>query len=412
MLKNIGKARLGPIAVATGVAAVVVAVILAGALYYRGSQALKPALAPAPQDISVLLGQSDGPLSLPSGFAVDVFAKDLGDPRVLAADPNGVLLVSVPGRGQVLALPVDKNTGRAGTTVVAEGLNGPHGLAFRCASGKCRLYVAQYDALTVFDYDAASLKASNPVKLADLPTGGNHVTRSLLFLPPPNDDRLLVAVGSTCNVCIEKDWRRAKILVIGADGGPLKEYASGLRNSVFQTIRPGTAEVWATEMGRDWLGDNLPPDEVNVIEEGKDYGWPICYGQNIHDTDFDKNVYIRNPCMEPFETPARVDIPAHSASLGLAFAAGPGWPADYAGDLFVAYHGSWNRSVPTGYKVVRISLDAAGQPLRTDDFITGWLRPDGSALGRPTGLLAEPDGTLFVADDKAGVIYRVRAAAH
>ena len=376
--------------------------------YARNLRGLGAALGPARQDIAKLVDRREAPLMLPAGFSLGIFARDLVGPRVLVDDPNGVLIASVPATGQVLALPDKNGDGQAdGKAVVAQGLNEPHGLAFRCLQGKCRLYIAETDALRVYDYDPATFEASNPVKLADLPSGGNHTTRSLLFLPPPNDDRLLVSIGSTCNVCREQDPRRAAIMVIGADGGELKEYAKGLRNSVFLAVRPGTSQVWATEMGRDLLGDDLPPDEINIIEEGKNYGWPICYGQNIHDTEFDKNIYVRNPCQEPFETPAHIDIQAHSAPLGLAFIAGGGWPRDYADGLFAAYHGSWNRSVPTGYKVVRYKLGSNGENLGVEDFITGWLRPDGSALGRPTGLLAEPNGTLFVADDKAGVVYRV-----
>lgn len=173
------------------------------------------------------------------------------------------------------------------------------------------------------------------------------------------------------------------------------------------TIDPATNQVWGADMGRDFLGDNTPPDEINILEQGKNYGWPICYGDNVHDTAFDKNTYIRNPCMTPFETSSHINIPAHSAPLGLAFATGTGWAPDYAGNLFVSYHGSWNRITPTGYKVVRYVLNADGSMQSVEDFITGWLQSDGTALGRPTGLLLKPDGQLFVADDKAGVIYRI-----
>ncbi|OGL73893.1 hypothetical protein A3C96_01400 [Candidatus Uhrbacteria bacterium RIFCSPHIGHO2_02_FULL_60_10] len=357
-----------------------------------------------------IIARNESPLVIPEGFSLNVFAQGLVNPRVIVKDPNGVLFVSVPATGQVLALPDKDGDGRAdATAVVVRGLNRPHGLAFRCVEGRCRLYVAETNALRVYDYDATALTASRPVKLADLPGGGNHFTRSLLFLPPPNDDQLLVAIGSTCNVCREADARRAKIMVINAGGGELREYARGLRNSVFQAVHPLTGEVWATEMGRDLLGDDTPPDEINIIADGKNYGWPICYGRNIHDTAFDKNTYIRNPCQEPFETPSHIDIPAHSAPLGLAFVTGSGWPTDYENGLFVAFHGSWNRSTPTGYKVVRYRLGPGGEYLGVEDFITGWLRPDGNALGRPAGLLAEAGGTLFVADDKAGVIYRVTA---
>jgi glucose/arabinose dehydrogenase len=258
----------------------------------------------------------------------------------------------------------------------------------------------------MYDYDAKSKRASFVKTIAKLPGGGNHFSRTIIFLPPP-DGRLLISVGSSCNVCREADWRRAKILAVPAEGGELKEYATGLRNAVFMAGHPATGKIWVTEMGRDLLGDDLPPDEINIVEEGMNYGWPVCYGKNVHDTAFDKNTYVRNPCMEPFEVPSHIDIPAHSAPLGLAFFPEAGWPEDYRDDLIVAYHGSWNRSVPTGYKIVRMKLDKDGTHLGTEDFITDWLLPDGTAVGRPVDIRFEPDGIMFVTDDKAGVVYRI-----
>lgn len=344
------------------------------------------------------------PLTLPSGFGISIFAKQLKEPRVLATDPNGTLIVSVPASGKVVALPDADGNGVADRQVtVVAGLNHPHGFAFRCPSGQtapCTLYVAETNAVATYDYDAATFAATNRRKIIDLPAGGVHITRTLLF----HDDKLLIAVGSTCNVCRETNEQRAKILVANPDGSDLKEYAKGLRNAVFMVEHPATKNVWATEMGRDLLGDDTPPDEINVIEEGKNYGWPTCYGKNIHDTAFDKNTYIRNPCMEPFETPSLIDLQAHSAPLGLAFVP-DGWPEDLRGDLLVAFHGSWNRTVPTGYKVVRMKLNADGSFASQEDFITGWLTKAG-ALGRPADLLFRGQD-LYISDDKAGVIYRV-----
>lgn len=342
------------------------------------------------------------PLTLPAGFGISIFAKQLKGPRVLVLDPNGVMLASIPSAGKVVALPDADGDGSADRQVtVASGLNNPHGLAFRCPTGgNCMLYVAETNAVATYDYDPATFAATNRRKIIDLPAGGVHITRTLLF----HDDKLLIAVGSTCNVCIEKNQQRAKILVANPDGSDLKEYAGGLRNAVFMIEHPGTNDVWATEMGRDLLGDNTPPDEIDIIAEGKNYGWPTCYGKNIHDTAFDKNTYIRNPCMEPFETPSLIDLQAHSAPLGLAFVP-ESWPREVRGDLLVAFHGSWNRTVPTGYKVVRLKLNADGSFDAQEDFITGWLTKAG-ALGRPVDLLFR-DRDLYISDDKAGAIYRV-----
>jgi glucose/arabinose dehydrogenase len=414
----------------------VLGILWAGVFYWKNLRGVGPSIENPPQDIATIIenankvsgtagtsGAANGasmPLKLPAGFSISIFAKDLIDPRAMIFDPSGRLMVSIPSQGKVVALPDGDVNGVADEAlVVADGLNKPHGIAIRCegnaAVQRCKLYIGETDAVASYDYDQATAKANDRVKIADLPSGGNHITRTLGFGP---DGRLYVSVGSSCNVCNETDQRRAKIFSMNADGSDFKEFAHGLRNSVSFMWHPKTAQMWATEMGRDLLGDNIPPDEINIIEEGKNYGWPVCYGKNIHDTDFDKNTYIRNPCMEPFETPSYIDIPAHSAPLGLALvpkdepirgkngALVAGWPQEYWNNLFVAYHGSWNRSIPTGYKVVRYTLDENGNYLGVEDFITGWLTQDG-ALGRPVDILVQPGGFMYISDDKAGVIYRV-----
>lgn len=189
------------------------------------------------------------------------------------------------------------------------------------------------------------------------------------------------------------------------DGGNSEIFATGLRNAVFMAENPSDGRVWVTEMGRDNLGDDLPPDEINILAQGKNYGWPNCYGRNIHDGEFDKNIYIRNPCLEPFETPSWIDLSAHSAPLGIAFFA-QGWPDDLSGDALVALHGSWNRTEPAGYKIVRLRLSAGGELQGMEDFISGFLGQDGRKFGRPADIMIEA-GTLYFSDDSAGVIYRL-----
>ena len=168
-------------------------------------------------------------------------------------------------------------------------------------------------------------------------------------------------------------------------------------------VHPLSQHVWATEMGRDDLGDNWPPDEINIILEGSHYGWPYCYGKRLHDDKTDPTGAHREFCKDTI--PSFIDVPAHSAPLGLAFFP-PEWPQEFRHDLLVAFHGSWNRTEPTGYKVVRYKLDAAGNFVDVEDFITGWLTPAG-ALGRPVDILIKDDGVIFISDDKAGVVYRV-----
>jgi len=170
-------------------------------------------------------------------------------------------------------------------------------------------------------------------------------------------------------------------------------------------LHPLTKQVWVTEMGRDFLGDDLPPDEINILAEGKDYGWPYCYGKGVHDNQFDPKGTKKDFCKQT--VPSYINLPAHSAPLDLAFFPESGWPPEYRHNLLVAFHGSWNRSVPTGYKVVRIKLDEKGNYLGIEDFITGWLTKKG-ALGRPVDVLIKNNGEMFISDDKAGVVYRVK----
>jgi glucose/arabinose dehydrogenase len=385
--------------------------IWAGYFAWHNLRGARPAFRSPPRDMAQGLGAGGPPLvepsssglHLPPGFTISVFAAHVPGARVLAEDPAGTLLVSLTRQGKVVALPDKNRAGKADKVVtILQGLNHPHGLAFGPGE-KPRLYVAETDQVAAYDYDPESLQATNKQKIIDLPPGGRHFTRTLLFLPPPREHRLLIAVGSDCNVCKEEDWRYAKILVADADGANLETYASGLRNSVFMARHPLTKHIWATEMGRDYLGDNLPPDEINLIMQGENYGWPWCYGKRVHDDQFDPSGSHREFCKETI--PSFIDIPAHSSPLGLAFF-GKAWPEEFRYDLLVAYHGSWNRTAPTGYKVVRYKLDSAGNPLDVEDFITGWLTPQG-ALGRPVDILIKDDGTIFISDDKAGVVYRV-----
>ncbi len=343
------------------------------------------------------------PLKLPPGFSGGIFARGLPGARVLALDPGGTLLVSLTSQGRVVALPDTNGDGVADAVVtVLEGLNHPHGLAFEPGE-EPRLFVAETGQVAAYDYDPLRLTATYQQKIADLPPGGRHFTRSLVFLPAARDHRLLISVGSSCDACEESDPQRAKILAVAPDGGELSIFASGLRNSVFMAVHPLSRLVWATEMGRDDLGDNWPPDEINIIMEGSHYGWPYCYGKRLHDDKSDPTGAHREFCKDTI--PSFIDVPAHPAPLGLAFFP-PGWPKEFRYDLLVALHGSWNRTEPAGYKVVRYKLDAAGNFVDVADFITGWLTPQG-ALGRPVDILITPEGFIYISDDKAGVVYRV-----
>lgn len=285
--------------------------------------------------------------------------------------PGGTLLVSVTSSGKVITL---KN-GEAKDLL--RGLNNPHGLAFF----NNKLYVAEERRIVRYIWDEQNLKASQDKVLFDLPPRGNHFTRSLVF---DREGRLYVSIGSTCNVCNERDERYAAVLISDSEGNSPRVFAKGLRNAVFMALNPKTNEVWVTEMGRDFLGDNLPPDEINILKEGKDYGWPNCYGNKIPDTDFNQFADCSNT------EPPIFEIPAHSAPLGLTF--------DPEGNLLVAYHGSWNRSVPTGYKIVKLKVDG-NQITAAEDFLT--------TGGRPVDLIFDNSGNLYISDDKAQAVYVV-----
>ena len=339
-------------------------------------------------------------LHLPPGFHISIFADTEQSPRMLTFSPGGVLMATATSEGTVLAMPDPRHTGEAERVVtVLKDLNGPHGIAFHSGG----LYIAEVGKIVRYDWDEAHLRASNPRHIADLPSsGGGHMTRTILFA----NGKLYASAGSSCNVCVETEPHRAAVLEMNDDGSGLRIFAHGIRNAVGLAYNPKTQTVWATDNGRDWLGDDLPPDEINDLGTGGDFGWPYCYGNRVADTTFGGATEHCNNTIPP-----QVELQAHSAPLGLAFYSGKMFPADYQGDLFVAFHGSWNRSVPTGYKVVRIKIDERGQPKAVEDFITGWLPPGetrkGKWMGRPVGFAIAADGSLYISDDGSGSIYRV-----
>ncbi len=391
------------------VLAVVVIGLLAAGIYWKQLRGIWPSIAKPPGNISDIIDQNNAgedqvppgenatafPLKLPDGFKIEVFAKDLPGARVMAFDGLGNMWVSQTSQGKVTQLEI-KEGKVISKSEVFRGLDSPHGIAI----DNLKMYLAEENKVS----SVALYSEDTLHKIADLTSkAGGHFSRTIEIGP---DGKLYVSIGSSCNVCREDDPKRASIYVMDKDGKNMRQYAKGLRNSVFFDWSDVDGSMWATEMGRDLLGDDTPPDEINVIKDGGNYGWPNCYGANIHDDDFDKNIYIRNPCMEPFETPSKVDLQAHSAPLGLDFIPEEGWPEEYWYDLIVAFHGSWNRTTPTGYKLARIKLDSKGNYQGTEDFITGWLTNKG-ALGRPVDVIAQPGGILYVSDDKAGVIYKI-----
>ena len=335
----------------------------------------------------------DGQITLPPGFRIATFASGLRNPRFMAISPKGDLFASLSISGRVVALPDLDGDGRADLSrKVLDGLDRPHGLAFH----QGYLYVAENSRILRFRQEARYAFGGREVVVPSLPKDGGHWTRTIRFGP---DGKLYASVGSSCNACVEDDQRRAAILRYNSDGTGEQIYAKGLRNAVGIAFHPQTGELWATENGRDWLGDDLPPDELNRIKEGAHYGWPYCYGQRVVDDQFRKTEFCRTT------EPAALEFPAHSAVLGLAFYTGSMFPQEYQGDLFVASHGSWNRSVPTGRKIFRVRMKD-GRPERWEEFATGWLGQSGG-WGSPVDVIVGPDGALYVSDDHAGLIYRI-----
>jgi glucose/arabinose dehydrogenase len=352
-------------------------------------------------------GSQDGPaggsrhpetkgLKLPDGFSIGVFADGLDGPRLMAFGPSGVLHVTQTRKSSVLALPDADGDGVSDRKVtVASRLDNPHGIAFF----KGHVYIAGTERIVRFTQEPGSLLfADKEVLVRDLPTeGGGHFTRTVVFGP---DEKMYVSVGSSCNVCVEDDRRRAAVLRFDPDGSNPEVFAEGLRNSVGIVFHPDTGELFGTDNARDWLGDDLPPDEVNIIRQGKHYGWPFCYGRRVADPEFDRAGFCKRT-----EPPA-MHIQAHSAPLGLRFYTGSAFPERYRGGLFVALHGSWNRSVPTGYKVITVPFKNGQPSAPYEDFITGWLKGK-SKWGRPVDVVQGPGGDLFISDDYEGRIYRV-----
>ena len=337
--------------------------------------------------VSTAWGQQDR-VRVPEGFRISVFAQRLAGVRYLAVGPGNVVYASLPDEGRIVRLPDANGDGHADTTItVARGLNDPFAIAFRGDT----MYVAEQRAVKRFDPGSTS-----PVTVVRrLPSGGHH-TRTLVFGP---DGKMYVSVGSSCNLCNEGDSMRAAVMQFNLDGSGGRVYARGLRNSVGLAFHPTTGELWATNNDRDNLGDDVPPERINIVKDGLFYGWPQCYLPNVRNPE-----YASADC-STVEAPA-ITFQAHSAPLGLAFYQGAQFPREYRGDVFVAFHGSWNRSIPTGAKVVRVKVQD-GKPVGVVDFITGWQRPDGSRWGRPVGVVTAPDGALLVSDDMGNKIWRV-----
>ena len=331
-------------------------------------------------------------LVTPAGLRVTLYATGLPSARFMALGPRGDVFVGSWSAGTVSVL-LNRSGGTRATPVVTllSGLIVPHGVAYHDG----RLYVAEEGRVTSYRYDPTAVRLYDArMVVSGLSVGGRHVTRTVAFGP---DGGLYVSVGSSCNECVDAP-ARAVIMRYRADGAGGIVYARGLRNAVGLAWQPGTGQLWATDNGEDSLGDNIPPDEVNIIRQGGNYGWPYCYDDGRADPMVASTAGYCAGTINP-----TVALQAHSAPLGLAFMTGRLLPAPYRGGLVVAYHGSAYRSQLTGYKVVYIPVSGA-RASQPQDLVTGWIT---TVWGRPVGVLIAADGSLLISDDVAGVVYRV-----
>ena len=301
--------------------------------------------------------------------------------------------------GKVFGLELDRDYTAGALHVLAQGLQLPVGVAYRDGS----LYVSAVSRILRLDNIAARLdKPPAPVPVvADLPTETHHGWKFIAFGP---DGLLYVPVGAPCNICEPDPALYATILRMKPDGTQRETFARGVRNSVGFDWQPGSNELWFTDNGRDMLGDDVPPDELNRAQRtGQHFGYPYCHAGTVKDPEFGD----KRACGE-FTAPAQA-LGAHVAALGMRFYKGAQFPAAYAGQVFIAEHGSWNRSKKSGYRISTVKVEA-GRAVAYEPFITGWLHEE-KAWGRPADVLMLPDGSMLVSDDLAGAIYRVRYTA-
>lgn len=330
-------------------------------------------------------------LRLPAGYAIEIWADGVANARSMVRSPRGTIFVGTrTGGGRVYAIREGQG-GQREVKVIASGLNSPNGVAFRQGA----LYVAEIDRITRYDdvdtqLDQGVSVLRPPVTITTLPTERHHGWRYIAFGP---DDKLYVPIGAPCNVCDRDADGFSMITRMNPDGSQREVVARGVRNTVGFRWHPKTGELWFTDNGRDMLGDDTPPCELNRVSRvGEHFGFPFCHGKSVSDPEFGKLGRCET------STPPVQELGPHVAPLGLLFEAD--------GSAIIAEHGSWNRSEKIGYRLTRVKLEGQ-RAVGYEEFVGGWLRPDGKVTGRPVDLLTLPDGSMLVSDDLAGVIYRL-----
>jgi len=331
-------------------------------------------------------------IKLPPGFKIELYAEDLPSARAMALSPEGTLFVG-SREGEVYAIKDTNGDNRADAKyVIARGLNMPVGVDLREGA----LYVS--DTTRILRYDDIEAQLANPPEPVVISDGFPDAQHGWKFIRFGPDDKLYVPVGAPCNIC-NAGPNYAIITRMNPDGSELETFARGVRNSVGFDWHPHTRELWFTNNGRDWMGDKLPPEQLNhAPRKGLNFGYPFCHG-DIPDPEFGDGI----DCSK-FAQPAQ-KLPAHVAPLGMRFYTGTMFPPDYRNQIIIAEHGSWNSSIPVGYRLTRARLEN-NKVVAYDVFAEGWLQ-DGRAWGRPVDVLVMPDGALLVSDDSAGAIYRI-----
>lgn len=351
-------------------------------------------------------------LKLPADLHISIYASDVKNARQMALGDDGTVFVGSRNEGNVYALVDEDKDGKADRQyLIDEDLDMPSGVAFRDGS----LYVAAVNRILRYDDIEKKLgKPPKPVTIVDdLPDDSHHGWKAIEF---DADGNLFVPVGVPCNICISDDERHGTILKLDVRTGKYSIYATGVRNSVGLAVHPDDGNLWFTDNGRDWMGDDLPPDEINrATSAGLNFGFPYLHGRDTLDPEYGEQA-------EPEEYTLPVaELGAHVAPLGLSFYQGgngtvskgkAAFPEKYHGNLFVAEHGSWNRSEKAGYRVIRVVVEGSNVKA-VEPFITGWLdKEKDTAWGRPVDVLQMPDGSLLISDDYADIIYRVSYRAH
>ncbi len=339
-------------------------------------------------------------IRLPPGFTIDVWSEEVPNARSLTLSPGGVVYVGTRTAGKVYAA-VDRDGDHRAERVytIASGLTMPNGVAWRDGA----LYVAEVSR--VLRFDGIDSRLENPPEPAvvrdDFPRDRHHGWKFIAFGP---DGLLYVPVGAPCNICDEGKPIYASITRMRPDGGGREIFARGVRNTVGFDWHPGTGELWFTDNGRDRMGDDVPPDELNrAPRQGLHFGYPYCHGESVRDPEFG----ARRPCRETVP-PAR-ELGPHVAAIGMRFYRGAMFPAEYKGQVFIAEHGSWNRTRKIGYRVTLVRLEG-NRAVSYEPFAEGWLQGEND-WGRPVDVQELPDGSLLVSDDEAGAIYRISYAA-